>query len=503
MSGVHISSVDITSNGPVLPGPAAFFNGLHVVSLQSVIRRQLLFAPGDTVDTLLVGETMRRLRAQRLFTDAKILATRCDPSGGVALTVSTVDTWTLRPRAQLRTGSQLSLGVEDRNFLGTGKSVSLTREYTMRGNGAAFAFSDPFFFGPHVSASGRLANLAGGHTLRFGVRKHDYSVFDDWKAEGNLSRLSFGDTIVGERALHTITAMTMVGRRIGGGLGGSTLLLIGAEFDSAASISPSKRAVGPDLAHTRSFAGIDVGLQRRTAQFDSASWIVPGRGFIDIPLGLEGEGVVATGYERGLSRAAMKLDAWMGRVWMPHRGSILMVDGWASSYFGSGMDRNRITRGAVSFYDAAARGMWAARVTAEQLLEVDPDRRGLSLMAVADRTTPVVRHWAARGGKSVAASLGRDVHLFHAGGASVVNVGGFLAGSYRWEVMDVPDQSLRVGVVGARLRVLSANGTVSSVRLDVGFPVVRSEILSPKPYVVLTYGTLFDVSRQRDGRRTF
>ena len=503
LTGIRITSLELRSDGPELPGPAGTLSALHTVSRENVIRRQLLFAVGDTVDTLLVGETMRRLRAQRLFSDVVILAKRCDAPDGVGLVLKTRDTWTLRPTARLRSSSQLSVGVEDRNFLGTGRTVAVTREMTLRGNGAAVTLADPFVLGSNVAGNVRVANLAGAHSLRLGLRRHEYSVFDAWRVEGNLARLSYGDTVASEKSLHTVSAMAMVGRRIGApGLAVNSLLL-GAEFDSAASISPSRRGVPAGMPHVRSFMGIDVGLQRRTAQFDSASWIVPARGFLDVPVGWEGEGIVAGGYERDARAATMKLDAWMGRVWLPQRGRILMVDAWGSSYFGRGVDHNQIARLSLSGYAEAPAGMWGVRLTAEELMELDPDRRALSLMPVADYTAPMLRPYAAHGGRAVAGSIDRDVHLFHVGAASVMNVGGFVAGSYRWRVRDVDGGELGAGVVGARLRLLSANGTVSSIRVDVGYPVVHSPMLSSAPFLTVTYGTLFDASRQRDGRRVY
>ena len=503
LSGMRISAVDIQSEGPSLPDLVNAFGALHPVSQAGVIRRQLLFAPGDTVDTLLVGETMRRLRAQRLFSDAVILARRCDSDGSISLVVRTRDSWTLRPTARMRSSSQLSLGVEERNIFGTGRTVAFTHEMTTRGTGAAASYSDPFLFGRDISANARVANLAGAHTLRFGIRRHEYSVFDGWRAEANFARLSYRDTVVAEKALHTVSAMMLMGRRIGTSGTAVTMILAGAEFDSAASISASRRVIAPSNVHARSFVGLDVGVQRRTAQFDSASWIVPGRGFLDVPLGWEGEGIVATGYERDAGSPALKLDGWAGRVFMPRRGTVLMLDGWASSYLGRGVDRNQIARASASLYRAATGGMWGARLTVEQLLEVDPDRRGLSLMPLADYTTPVLHEHAARGGRAIAGSIERDVHLRQVAAASVLNVGGFIAGSYRWRVSDIPDGQLRAGVVGARVRVLSANGTVSSVRIDVGYPVVLSDALPRKPFLILKFGTLFDASRQRDGRRIY
>lgn len=504
LAGARISRLEVVSDGPTLIGPARAFGAMHPVSRESVIRRQLLFAAGDTVDTLRVGETMRRLRAQHLFADAVIVATRCDAAGGVGLSIHTRDTWSLRPTARMRSASQLSLGVEERNFLGTGRSIALTREMTLRGNGAAVALSDPFILGSSLAGNMRVANLAGTHTLRLGLRRHEYSLFDRWRAEANLARLSYGDTVVADKSLHTVSAMTMVGRRVGSSEAAVFMALAGVEFDSASSISVSRRRnVLPGAPHVRSFLGVDVGLQRRTAQFDSASWIVPGRGFLDVPIGWEGEGIVAVGHERAAGGAAFKYDGWLGHVWMPRRGQLLMMDGWASAYLGRGVDRNQISRASLSYYSKAARGMWGLRVTAEQLSELDPDRRGLSLMPLADYTAPVLRYLVTRGGQSIAASVDRDLRVARVGSASVLNVGGFLAGSYRWKVEDVAGRDLKAGVVGARLRILSANGTVSSVRLDVGYPVIRSAALSSRPFVVLTYGTLFDASRQRDGRRAY
>jgi len=62
LSGSRISTVSVVSERPDLPGLTRFATPLHPASRIETIRRQLLFAPGDTVDTLLVGETMRRLR---------------------------------------------------------------------------------------------------------------------------------------------------------------------------------------------------------------------------------------------------------------------------------------------------------------------------------------------------------------------------------------------------------------------------------------------------------
>jgi hypothetical protein len=503
LSGVRIAAVDVVAEGASLPGPAHVLNGLHIVSRDGTIRRQLLFAAGDTVDTLRVAETMRRLRRQRLFADAVIASRRCSANGAVTLVVRTRDEFTMRPTARLKTPSLLSLGFEDKNILGTGRTVSVTHEMSMRGRGAAFSVSDPWLLGRDVSGNLRIASLGGAHTFRAGLRNHEYSVFDRWRAEANVARLSFGDTIATERALHTVNAMALFGRRVGSSSTSATTLLVGAEFDSAASVPSSARTLGTGQLHVRSFVGVDVGLLRRTAQFDTASWVAPGRGFLDVPLGWETDVVVAAGRERSVGASALKLDSWLGRVWIPRRGSILMVDGWVSGYLGRGVDLNHIARASVAWYSEARRGIWGVRATGEQLVDLDPDLRGLSLMQRADYTAPTLPGFAARGGRSLAGSIERDVHLHRIGTSSMLNAGAFVAGSYRWRVEDVPGNALRSGVVGTRLRVLSANGAVNSVRVDIGYPVVRSAVLPNRAFALLTIGTLFDVSRQRDGRRIY
>lgn len=507
LTGARIASVEIVTEGPEVPRLAQPFSGLHPVSRQSTIRRQLLFAPGDTVDTLLVGETMRRLRRQRLFGDVVLQARRCGVEA-VALVLRTRDTWTLRPRAQIRPPSTVSVGVEERNFLGTGRSVALTSEMTTRGKGAAFTLSDPWLLGSNVAGHLRIASLGGSHTFRSGVRNHEYSVFQPWHAEAGVARLSFGDTAAADRALHSVAAMTMFGHRIGGARTGGartgvTLLVVGAEFDSATTISATRRGADPAVPHVRSFLGVGAGISRRTAVFDTVSWIVPGRGFLDVGLGFEGEAFVSGGRDRVLDVPVLKADAWLGRVWLPRRGSVLMVDAWSSGYLGRLVDANHIERISAVWFAEAPRGMWGARLTAERLLELDPDRRSLSLMQGADYTAPAVRPFVTRAGRALAASVERSAHVRRAGHSSMLDAGAFLASSYRWQVAEGPDGQLRATVVGGRLRLLSANGAVSSVRLDVGYPVALAASLPRRPFAVVTFGSLFDVSRQRDGRRVY
>jgi hypothetical protein len=233
------------------------------------------------------------------------------------------------------------------------------------------------------------------------------------------------------------------------------------------------------------------------------TWVVPGRGFLDVPLGWEAEAVLSAGYERVVRTPALRGDAWLGRVWIPRRGRLLTVDGWASGYLGRDVAANHIARLSAAWYEEGWRGMWGARIIAERLLDLDPDMRGLSMMPLTDYTAPAVRPYAVHGGQTVAASVERSVHLFRAGTNSVLDAGPFAAGSFRRDVRDVRGGELRAGVIGTRFRLLSANGAVNSVRIDFGYPVIRSSVLPARGFVVMTISSLFDIIRQRDGRRLY
>lgn len=502
LSGVRIASVDVQSESPDMPAGARFLNAVHPASRPSTLRRQLLFAPGDTVDTLLVAETLRRLRRQRLFSDAVVLARRCD-SGSVALTLRTRDSWSLRPMGRLRSSRQLAYGIEERNLLGTGRAVTLTHEVSTRGQGAALAVTDPFVLGTDLAATVRVSALAGARHLRVALRNHEYSAYEPWRIEARLARLSYGDSVATDRALQNVAAMLQVGRRVGTSLTSVDMLLAGAEFDSAAGLSRARAGNPAGAMRTRSYVGVNVGLLRRATAFDTATWIVPGRGFLDLPLGWEGEVTVGGGYARGAHAPALRFDMWEGRMWVPRRGSLLTLDAWASGYAGRGVQRNQILRASLSWFAGAAGGMWGLRTTVEQLREVDPDRRGLSLMPQLDVTAPALLRYQAHGGKALAASVERSMHVRQMSANSVLDLGGFLGSSRRWDVDNARGQSIAADVLGVRLRLLSAHGAVSSIRLDVGYPVNRSALVPNRGFVILQFGSLVETSRQRDGRRIY
>lgn len=113
-------------------------NALHVRTREWVIRRELLFAPGDCYDPFLLEETERLLRRLGFLTRANVYGVE-QPDGTYHVIVETRDEWSTRVDVRLRTGDGFGLEgarLTEGNLLGTGQSVGLfyferdvTRDY--------------------------------------------------------------------------------------------------------------------------------------------------------------------------------------------------------------------------------------------------------------------------------------------------------------------------------------------------------------------------------------
>src|SRR5690348_7583606 len=144
LAGVPIRAVDIQTLPPTV-GVQAFQHAaerMHRVTQPGTIRRELLFGPGDSVDTLRIAESLRRLRALAYLEDAEIEARTCTDSAGVAVTVRTRDSWSAQPIFTMKQRS-LALGLAESNALGTGRVIRLTVQSDAMGFGAGTAVRDP------------------------------------------------------------------------------------------------------------------------------------------------------------------------------------------------------------------------------------------------------------------------------------------------------------------------------------------------------------------------
>jgi hypothetical protein len=161
--GVEIRRHDIFSpseaNG-LLPRLA---NGLHFVTRAWVVRRELLFRPGEPYDSAAVAETARNLRGLSIFRAVTIDSVRTD--SGLVVRVTTADGWSTRPITYFQNvGSSLrpTIGIEELNFLGTATLVSLRYTSDPDRSTVTTSFRQPRLFAGRVGLAFQYSHLSDG-----------------------------------------------------------------------------------------------------------------------------------------------------------------------------------------------------------------------------------------------------------------------------------------------------------------------------------------------------
>jgi hypothetical protein len=157
-------------------------NAVHRVTRPRVIRRLLLFEPGDLYVAARVRESERLLRSQRYLYDAVIEPTRF-ADGKVDLVVRTRDVWTLTVGAGLgRSGgrSTTRIGIEDSNFFGTGKELTIRRVQGIERDEALYRYRDPAVGGSRVEIQASHSDNSDGAREALAVRRPFFSLDTRW-----------------------------------------------------------------------------------------------------------------------------------------------------------------------------------------------------------------------------------------------------------------------------------------------------------------------------------
>lgn len=168
--GVKIGSIEVVVRGvfPVTgmaqPWYEKLTNKLHIETAEPVILAHLLFKVGDTVSARRIYETERRLRALKYVREAAIEPGAVTKAGVVARIVID-DAWSLKLNASYdSTGGQAASGfsIEDSNFLGSGKSLSVAKTSSVLRDSTSISVSDPSFFGSHWTVDAHATKSTDG-----------------------------------------------------------------------------------------------------------------------------------------------------------------------------------------------------------------------------------------------------------------------------------------------------------------------------------------------------
>ncbi len=83
--------------------------------------------------------------------------------------------------------------------------------------------------------------------------------------------------------------------------------------------------------------------------------------------------------------------------------------------------------------------------------------------------------------RALTSTVERSTLIVPVARASMLDGSLFLAGSVRWDAPLTPDRRCAVVMVGARLRLLSANGSIGCTRVEVGYPIAANGSVVHRP----------------------
>ncbi len=510
LSGLQVGSVSVRSLPPTtISGRAGkLVSHLHRTTRSATILRDFPVVAGDTVDTLVVGESMRRLRQRSYLADAYLIGARCGTAKTVNLTIVSLDKWSLNPSFAAQAASSYG-GLEERNLLGTGRAGNLSLATREGRIGGAIGYTDPNLLNLPLYLRLRAAEYGDGYEVRARFRNAEQSIADTWRYQVAISRYrrdthkaeAFGgSTVLVDQAFHREGAFLLVGRRIGGMGASANSLLFGFDFDRASLNAPDNTlTVGPRLVERR-YHGPTVGLARRSAVFDTVGWLAERQLLVDVPLGVELEGTISGGREDVSRHAAAFGSVWIGKMWIPGIERLASLDVWSSGYrIGN---RNNFdaasSRILFSYYTRRSGALYSLHIAAEKLVNPDPDVKALQTV---DPTIPLIPIVYRLSENAVAAEFERATHIRSPIRAFNLDAAIFTAESFRTASALSQSDHFGVAAIGAGLRLLPAAQGSGSMRLDVLYPVLRSPEARRGFTVAISITPWLQSNRQRDDPR--
>jgi len=164
-------------------------NALHIQTRASVIRRQLLFKPGERVSARLIEETERLMRSNRNIYDVSIVPVGYR-DGVVDIEVRTRDTWTLEPGVSAsRAGgvNKTSFTLRDTNALGTGVLIGASRFTDADRSGTEYKVSLPHAFDGWTAIDYSRSRLSDGQSNAMSIARPFYALDTRWAAGFSIS----------------------------------------------------------------------------------------------------------------------------------------------------------------------------------------------------------------------------------------------------------------------------------------------------------------------------
>ena len=172
-------------------------NTLHVRTRPEVIRRDLLFSPGDRVSARAIEETERLLLSKSNYYAVSIIPSRYR-DGVVDVEVITRDTWTINLNAKYsRSGGENStkIGIQDTNVAGTALTLGFLQSSDPDRKGKEFEGRYGQAFDGHTQIAYQQGDYDDGYRKLATLSRPFYALDTRWAYGANWERYSRVDPV--------------------------------------------------------------------------------------------------------------------------------------------------------------------------------------------------------------------------------------------------------------------------------------------------------------------
>lgn len=198
IGNIHIDVLDVyVSEEGELQWYQDLANTLHIESNRDAINDLLTIDKGNVVEARRIYEAERVLRQLAYLKDAAIHPLRCE-DGIVDVVVRARDAWTLKLSFGIGTAggeSTSQFGLEDRNFLGTGKGLRFSRSRELTRTSTSFGYEDPALLGTDLTFSYEYRDLSDGKGNKYRLAKPFRRLDQEWSftvdAEDTVQEIEF------------------------------------------------------------------------------------------------------------------------------------------------------------------------------------------------------------------------------------------------------------------------------------------------------------------------
>lgn len=179
--GLIIRGVQLQRSDIFDPNERSWFarmaNSLHVRTRPAVIRRELLFRPGQPYDSASVAESERNLRAMGIFRRVQIDTLRTPE--GLMLRVLTKDGWSTQADWRFRsTGGQVAftIGLVENNLLGTASAAAVRYRKDPDRSSVTVSFRRPRLFAGAIGLGMIYENRSDGRVAGAAVERPFFAL---------------------------------------------------------------------------------------------------------------------------------------------------------------------------------------------------------------------------------------------------------------------------------------------------------------------------------------